>query len=588
MMMSERVDKVLNSVLFPIKDNILFFTFMYILGAICIVFEPLAWYGSRLWSLLELCIDIFFLCLFISLFPKRVKGIFRAFLYIILYVVAIIDMTCYVRLGMGILPIYYQTFVQSNLNETTEMLETYLSTSIILSPLLLILVLLLLHIIVSCRRIKINYSFIHPYSRPIKLFITILIFCSLVFSYGNKKYLFYRIICQTSELEFQEKYFMTPKTGYYLPIYRLAYSISEYNSLKYVTKALRKTLNKNAVDSCQYICPDIVLIIGESYNRHHSQLYGYSLPTTPCQTALYQTGRLVPFTDVISSWNMTCESFEDIFSLYAVGSNENWYDYPFLTTMFRQAGYEVFFLSNQFVMNPSESFSAFIEDIFINDKEISELQFSHRNENIHPYDMGLLDDYQKMKKLSSAHNLLIFHTMGLHAKFSERYSSEWKKFTLADYHRPDLNKEMLEELADYDNAIMYNDYFLNAVINAFKDKEAVIVFLSDHGERVFDNSTEFGRNLTWNVNDIKQQFEIPFWFYFTEAYREKHPEVVETVISVKNKRYMTDIISHTLIHLAGIQSKYYRPEYDILNPAYDEQRKRMIRNQRDFDAIVSQ
>lgn len=588
MMMSERVDKVLNSVLFPIKDNILFFTFMYILGAICIVFEPLAWYGSRLWSLLELCIDIYFLCLFISLFPKRVKGIFRAFLYIILYVVAIIDMTCYVRLGMGILPIYYQTFVQSNLNETTEMLETYLSTSIILSPLLLILVLLLLHIIVSCRKIKINYSFIHPYSRPIKLFITILLFCSLVFSYGNKKYLFYRIICQTSELEFQEKYFMTPKTGYYLPIYRLAYSISEYNSLKYVTKALRKTLNKNAVDSCQYICPDIVLIIGESYNRHHSQLYGYSLPTTPCQTALYQTGRLVPFTDVISSWNMTCESFEDIFSLYAVGSNENWYDYPFLTTMFRQAGYEVFFLSNQFVMNPSESFSAFIEDIFINDKEISELQFSHRNENIHPYDMGLLDDYQKMKKPSSAHNLWIFHTMGLHAKFSERYPSEWKKFTSADYHRPDLNEEMLEELADYDNAILYNDYFLNAVINAFKDKEAVIVFLSDHGERVFDNSTEFGRNLTWNVNDIKQQFEIPFWFYFTEAYREKHPEVVETVISVKNKRYMTDIISHTLIHLAGIQSKYYRPEYDILNPAYDEQRKRMIRNQRDFDAIVSQ
>ena len=588
MMMSERVDKVLNSVLFPIKDNILFFTFMYILGAICIVFEPLAWYGSRLWSLLELCIDTYFLCLFISLFPKRVKGIFIAFLYIILYVVAIIDMTCYVRLGMGILPIYYQTFVQSNLNETTEMLETYLSTSIILSPLLLILVLLLLHIIISCRKIKINYSFIHPYSRPIKLFITILLFCSLVFSYGNKKYLFYRIICQTSELEFQEKYFMTPKTGYYLPIYRLAYSISEYNSLKYVTKALRKTLNKNAVDSCQYICPDIVLIIGESYNRHHSQLYGYSLPTTPCQTALYQTGRLVPFTDVISSWNMTCESFEDIFSLYAVGSNENWYEYPFLTTMFRQAGYEVFFLSNQFVMNPSESFSAFIEDIFINDKEISELQFSHRNENIHPYDMGLLDDYQKMKKLSSAHNLWIFHTMGLHAKFSERYPSEWKKFTSADYHRPDLNEEMLEELADYDNAILYNDYFLNAVINAFKDKEAVIVFLSDHGERVFDNSTEFGRNLTWNVNDIKQQFDIPFWFYFTEAYREKHPEVVETAISVKNKRYMTDIISHTLIHLAGIQSKYYRPEYDILNPAYDEQRKRMIRNQRDFDALISQ
>ncbi len=388
-----------------------------------------------------------------------------------------------------------------------------------------------------------------------------------------------------SELDFQEKYNMTPATGYYLPIYRLAYSVSEYNSLKHVTKALRKTLNRNAIDSCQYTCPDIVLIIGESYNRSHSQLYGYSLPTTPYQNALYSTGRLVPFTDVISSWNMTCESFEDIFSLYAVGTKGNWYDYPFFTTMFCQAGYDVFFLSNQFVMNPSESFSAFIEDIFINDKEISDLQFSHRNENIHPYDMGLLDDYQKMNKLSSAHNLWIFHTMGLHAKFSERYPSEWKKFTSADYHRPDLNEEQLEELADYDNAILYNDYFLYAVVNAFKDKEAVIIFLSDHGERVFDNSTEFGRNLSWNANDINQQFHIPFWFYFTEAYCQKHPETVEIAISVRNKRYMTDIISHTLINLAGIRSKYYQPKYDIMNPAYNEKRKRIIRNQRDFDTI---
>ena len=69
--MSEKVNRVLNSVLFPIRDNILFFTFMYLLGAICIIFEPFAWYGSRLWSLLELYIDDYFLCLFICLFPGR-------------------------------------------------------------------------------------------------------------------------------------------------------------------------------------------------------------------------------------------------------------------------------------------------------------------------------------------------------------------------------------------------------------------------------------------------------------------------------------------------------------------------------------
>ena len=99
------------------------------------------------------------------------------------------------------------------------------------------------------------------------------------------------------------------------------------------------------------------------------------------------------------------------------------------------------------------------------------------------------------------------------------------------------------------------------------------------------NLDEWIINLPNHKNDIKQQFEIPFWFYFTEAYREKHPEIYKKVLSVKDKRYMTDIISHTLIYLAGISSKYYQSQYDILNPAYNQKRKRIIRNQREYETI---
>ena len=100
-----------------------------------------------------------------------------------------------------------------------------------------------------------------------------------------------------SELGIEEKYNINQLTGFYLPIYRLAYSISEYNSMKKVIKTLRKTLKQPSVESCEFISPDIVLIIGESYNRSHSQLYGYSLPTTPYQYMLHKTGRLVSFSD---------------------------------------------------------------------------------------------------------------------------------------------------------------------------------------------------------------------------------------------------------------------------------------------------
>lgn len=36
-----------------------------------------------------------------------------------------------------------------------------------------------------------------------------------------------------------------------------------------------------ANDTCLYTSPDIILIIGESYNKRHASLYGYPLETTP-------------------------------------------------------------------------------------------------------------------------------------------------------------------------------------------------------------------------------------------------------------------------------------------------------------------
>ncbi len=251
MMTSDKTNHILNSMLFPIKNNILFFVFMYLLGAVCIIFEPFAWYGSRVFSLLELCIDDYIVCLFIELFPRKVKNIISFIICFILYSIAIIDMTCYVRLGVGIHPIYFQTFVHSNIHETSEMLHTYLSPSVIFSPLLLIVLLVILHIFICLKKTKLTPTLPDGFKKTIKIIVTLLLLISLITSLSNKKYFFYRVICQMSELEFQEKFDMTPLTGYYLPVYRLAYSISEYNILKPVTQKIRHTL----LDKTEHVHP---------------------------------------------------------------------------------------------------------------------------------------------------------------------------------------------------------------------------------------------------------------------------------------------------------------------------------------------
>ena len=46
-------------------------------------------------------------------------------------------------------------------------------------------------------------------------------------------------------------------------------------------KDLLATQKAVTVDSCSHTSNNIVLVIGESYIRNHSQLYGYKLQTTP-------------------------------------------------------------------------------------------------------------------------------------------------------------------------------------------------------------------------------------------------------------------------------------------------------------------
>lgn len=571
----------------PILQNAVFFVFLYALGAVCIVFEP--WNGSRFWSLFELYFDLYLVCAFLLLIPKGVRRWVKGILAVFLYLVAIVDMALYVRLGAPIVPIFLQMALQSNLQESSEALRAYLNWGMLWSPLLLVFLILLLHLFFSFWRkadsffTKIKSEYLWPFGLG-AAGLLVFSFCS---SFVNKEYVYYRVIRQMKEIEVQAMDDITPNTRYYIPVYRLFYSIAENNSLKSVIEELRNNADRGEVDSCAYTSPEIVLIIGESYNRYHSHLYGYPLPTTPVQDSLYREGKIIPFTDVISSWNATCESFQNMLSLHSVGEDGYWYEEPFVTTMMRKSGYKVFFISNQFVTDPSTTFSSFVEDIFVNDRKLSEAQFDVRNETIHDYDEGLLDEYDHMKAQAAEHNLWIFHFMGLHADFFERYPASWKKFSAKDYQRPDLTDDDLEVLSDYDNAILYNDYVLGRIVSQFEGREAIIISLADHGERVFENCTVFGRNLTWDANDIKQQFSIPFWIYASDLYRERHPEIWEAVKQSANKRYMTDIISHTILSLGGVSTSYYRPRYDILSPQYDEQRKRIIREERDFDRIVT-
>ncbi len=567
--------------LFPIQNNIVFFIFMYLLGAICIIIDPAV---DKTVTFFELFLDLYIVCFVLSLLPRKMRIVFKNVLSFILYFLAIVDVYLIVRLGSPITPTFVQMVLETDRSEATEALASYITLKNVLSPVLLVVGLMVIHLLYSLKQLKLKEN-----NLPclFAILLTTLLVLSFVVSFRPKKFMAMMYLGNHETfLNLQGMGYYKPDKIYYIPVYKLLYSLKENSFGVEEIEELKETIRKSNITSCTFESPNIVVVIGESHNKHHSQLYGYNKPTTPFQLKEMEKGNLVVFSDVITSFNATTESFKNMFSLYSYGDKGSWSQYPLFPALFRKAGYHTAFITNQFTQDLNANFSDFDAGMFFNNKEISKAQFDVRNISRHEYDEDLLSDYDSLKQYNAKNNLLVFHLRGLHVKYHLRYPSKWNKFKVKSYNRSDLTNSNLEVLAAYDNATLYNDFILKEIINRFDQEDAVVIYIPDHGEVVFDGCQTFGRPMVFDANNLFQQFQIPFWIYMSEKYQTQHPQMVEKIRKAKDKPFMTDNISQLLIGLAGIETEYYSPLSDPLSDDYNTNRKRMIRGEYDYDDIM--
>lgn len=103
--------------------------------------------------------------------------------------------------------------------------------------------------------------------------------------------------------------------------------------------------------------------------------------------------------------------------------------------------------------------------------------------------LPLIDDQLMMARDK---NFLVVHLEGTHEEYRLRYPPEFSKFTSKDEVAE--REEWKKIKAEYDNAVLYNDndYVLNEIIERFEDKDAVVIFVSDHDNEVYDGRDFFG------------------------------------------------------------------------------------------------
>ena len=600
----------------PLLKNGVFFFAMYALGILCAYLTLPDNKGQdvydNLW--LELFLDVYFACAVLTVIPAKVRRWVSLALYVVLYGVALTDVFCFWKFGSVISPSMLMLVGETDSREAGEFLSTYLSLDVLSSPVAWIMLLFILHSLVDlrkplCRLLKVDYAklqarfhfgflrFFHRYMLypECGMLVLALLAWSVVTSWGNKRGMARLMTADT--IGSIEHILTEPDHGeFYLPIYRLAFSVySNHLASQQVDKCVAAS-KRVVVDSCSFRSPTIVLIIGESYSKAHCQLYGYPQKDTPRQRRLERGGWLTKFNDVVSCWNLTSFVFKNVLSMHVVGEKGEWCDYPLFPELFRKAGYQVTFLTNQFLLAAGQAVYDFSGGFFLNDPVLSKAQFDLRNTSLHRFDEGLLSDYDnflnKGKINLKGNNLIIFHLIGQHVSYNTRYPKDRAKWHADDYKelRPDIAGDHYRRrmIAAYDNACLYNDSIVTQIVKRFEDKDAIVVYMPDHGEEIFEPGRDIiCRNhsaaVDWPL--AHYEFEVPFWIWCSRKYAHREPEVFKAIKDAKNRRFMTDALPHMMVWLAGISSKDYNDKYNLLSPNYDESRPRVLKNSVDYDKL---
>lgn len=323
---------------------------------------------------------------------------------------------------------------------------------------------------------------------------------------------------------------------------------------------------------------NVVFILGESTNRNHMGLYGYPLKNTPNLQKMQDENNLYTFRDVISPHSTTIAVLSKLLTFCHLESDKDWYEYNNIVDVMNAAGYKTFWLSNQ----ESSGVWGNVAQIFAQHStkhEFTRIRDSREDYGVVDGELFPLIDRALQERADK--NFFVIHLMGEHGLYYNRFPYSFSKFTKDDIPL-NVGDDKKTIVAQYDNAIYYNDYIVSSIIDKFKDDETLVIYISDHGEAVYDESA-FSGHIEENPN--RHMIEIPMLMWASDKFKAQYPEKVQSIRKAVNRPYMSDDMIHTVLDLTDIKTADYEATRSIVNDQFDPTRKRIFNN-KDYDVEI--
>ena len=580
MMIKSILTKGIHYLVTPIFWNLpLFLISILMLGGFDMLYYQHLYHEYELGEILSGYAEMIFMAYLINVVCYLLRKVhFHILVYIVLFVIYIVNFYLRYSFGTDISPKILLLVFETNPKEVSGFFKTYLMTNGMFKTIGAFVIVITFIILGERFKKRIQQKVDIPAFRYLLTIVVLFGFVNGISALGR-----YASLTKCRDTFEAERWLMDIPFRKGMPMPNFCYSINAIRmsgeDLNHMIKATSDGLEDISCESSDSL--NIVLVIGESYNKYHASLYGYYLDTTPYQCAEAERGNLFAFNHVKAPHNMTSIVLKNVLCCNNIHEDERWYHSPYFPAFFKQAGYSVWLWDNQYKWDENAAWAFTLNSVMFNDS-IMKMSYTDVNKQCSPYDGGLITDFkaEKTKELGSR-NLFIFHLAGQHFLAKNQYPQEKKYdiFSAKDVKNTAsyLNTESRQRIAEYANATRYNDEVIHQIIDLVRNTNAILIYFPDHGEEVYDYRDFYGRQILGEDkitdNLIKYQLEIPFVVWCSDKWREIHPQEYEAIKQAIDREFSTDNICHMLFRLAGIKNKEYKSTRDLLSPDFVPQTK---------------
>lgn len=287
----------------------------------------------------------------------------------------------------------------------------------------------------------------------------------------------------------------------------------------------------------------VVFVIGESLRADKLSLNGFKTNTTP---NLSSEQNLISFPNFWSLYGTTKYAIPTMMTRLSSIDPELPINEKSFISIYKALGFQTAWIGIQGIYGQYDHTYGSIALEASTVIEKSDIKAGIDNKKYDEYLLPIAEQF--LQEQAHTNNLLVFHMIGSHWPFDKRYPDKFRVLQPSCTGSAS-NCSDIEITNSYNNSILYSDWVLGQLINMLKDRNAILIFSSDHGISLKEDGA-FGAESLTNHKSLN----VATFIWFSNRYAQKNPLKIEKLRLMRNERHTHQNLFHTILGCSNIES----------------------------------